>query len=112
MPIVARCSKDRFLTVYRPFFTVFSVEPIRESLDESSTAPFSQRVARLENEENRGGDWEAGEPPLFSRYFNGHRLVTTADQQAVGQEAERAGDAHGGGHGRDRAVEGLADDSA
>src|ERR1700730_817477 len=34
------------------------------------------------------------------------------DQQAVRQQAKDAGDAHGRGHGRDRAVEGLADHGA
>ncbi len=30
----AHCSKNRFLTVYRPFFTVFLATPTRDELDE------------------------------------------------------------------------------
>src|SRR5437660_12507729 len=104
MPIVVKCSENHFLTIYRPFFTVFPVELICDSLDESRAAPFSQRAARLENGENREngrGSSRAGGGPCFLPYLKRYRLVTTADQQAVGQEAERAGDAHGGGRGRD-----------
>jgi hypothetical protein len=37
----AHCSKNRFLTVYRPFFTVFLATPTRDELDESGLVPFS-----------------------------------------------------------------------
>src|SRR6187455_2051075 len=40
------------------------------------------------------------------------RSAAPADQQAVADEAQGAGDAHRRGHRRDGAVEGLADDGA
>jgi len=69
MPIVAKCSKSRLLTVYRPFFTVFPADPIGDSLDETRVAPFSCDAARLENGENpRTADAIRGPegPPVFS----------------------------------------------
>jgi hypothetical protein len=55
----AQCRENRFLAVYRPFFTVFPAAPNRESPGKSTLGPFSRCRAPLKNGENG----ENGSPP-------------------------------------------------
>jgi len=64
-PPLRKALQSRFLTVYRPFSTVFPVRPNRESSEESNIRPFSPAARPLKNGENgeNGGSRRRGYPP-------------------------------------------------
>src|SRR5262245_34028125 len=56
-------SKNHFLSIYRPFFSIFSASPNGDLLDKSRLAPLSGTCAPLKNGENgENGDVPRSKP--------------------------------------------------
>src|SRR5262245_41945713 len=47
-----KCSKNHFLTIYRPFTTIYPARPIGDSPAKSGFAPFPASAAPITNGEN------------------------------------------------------------